>query len=218
MVKENPCDLVGSIHVPESLPEFFTEEEFGKLLEGAKTYPRNTERNAALLEFIYASGCRREEVSNMDADLISYGKDPFATVKQGKGKRDRLVLLGDRFSRAWEAYLKVRSRALSKWERPLEKAAFVTHDGRRMSPAAIYDVIRQLCRHAGVKVLYPHAIRHSAATHMLNNGDNLENIREQLGHRSLSTTQVYLHVALERRREQYRKSHPAASSSPPATS
>jgi integrase/recombinase XerC len=215
VVKDNPCEMVDSIHVPEYIPEFFTQEEFRKLLEAARTYPENTERNVALLEFIYASACRRGEVAQMDVEDLYLGADSmFAKVRQGKGRRDRMALVGGDFASAWGSYEPIRARILAKWERPQEKAAFVTVSGRRMSPAAIYDVIRQLCRHAGVRVLYPHAIRHSAATHMLNNGDNLLNIKEQLGHRSLSTTQVYLHVALENRRAQYRKSHPGASSSP----
>jgi len=221
LVTENPCDMAPAIKVPEPLPEFFTEEEFGKLLGAAKTYPQNTERNLAILEFIYASGCRRGEVAALDAELIFLGAEPFVTVKMGKGRRDRLVLVGERFVQAWTAYLPVRARTLAKWERPQEKAAFVTVEGKRMSDAAIYDVVRQLCRHAGVRVLYPHALRHSSATHMLNHGADLMDIKEQLGHISLSTTQKYLHVALERRRSQYRKSHPAAgpdASSSPSTS
>jgi site-specific recombinase XerD len=214
VVKDNPCEMVDSIHVPEYIPEFFTEEEVRKLLAAARTYPQNTERNVAIIEFIYASGCRRSEVAKMDVGDLFLGSDMFAKVSQGKGRRDRMALVGDDFAGSWKVYGPIRARTLARWERPQEKAAFVTVNGRRMSPEAIYDVIRQLCRHAGVRVLYPHAIRHSAATHMLNNGDNLLNIKEQLGHRSLSTTQVYLHVALESRRAQYRKSHPGASSSP----
>ena len=219
MVKDNPCEMVDSIHVPQSIPEFFTEEEFGKLLSGTKVYPRNTERNVAMLEFIYASGCRRAEVSGMDVDLI-WKSESCAKVKMGKGRADRLVLLGERFFQAWEGYSAVRARTLARWERPQEKAAFVTKEGKRIDPETIYYTIKRLCRFAGVRELYPHAIRHSAATHMLNNGDDLENIREQLGHISLSTTQVYLHVALERRRKMYLKSHPGASPSPspPSTS
>ncbi len=217
VVKDNPCEMFGSIHVPDYNPEFFTEGELKKLLDAARTYPKNTERNVAILEFIYASACRRGEVATLNADQIFLGKEMFAKIDQGKGKRDRLVLLGGRFAAAWEVYSPIRARLLAKWERPQEKAAFVTVEGGRMSPEAIYDVIRQLCRHAGVRVLYPHAIRHSAATHMLENGENLLNIKEQLGHRSLSTTQVYLHVALGARREGYRRSHPGASSSSPST-
>ena len=209
--------MVDSIHVPEPTPEFFTEEEFGKLLAGTRAYSRNTERNVAMMEFIYASGCRRAEVSALDVDRLILEKDPFATVKMGKGRRDRLVLLGDRFVKAWSEYAPVRARALARWERPQEKAAFCTNDGKRIDPETIYYTVRRLCEYAGVRVLYPHAIRHSAATHMLNNGDTLLNIKEQLGHRSLSTTQVYLHVALESRRAAYRKSHPGASASPPAS-
>lgn len=217
VVKENPCEMVGSIQVPDYNPEFFTQEEYDKLLEATKRYRKNTERNVALLEFIYASGCRRGEVAKLNLEDLFLGKEMFANVKMGKGRRDRLALLADRFALAWDAYLPVRARTLAKWERPQERAAFVTHGGKRMSPETIYYTIKRLCGYAGVRELYPHAIRHTAATHMLNNGADLLDIKEQLGHRSLSTTQVYLHVALDRRRERYRRSHPAASG-PPSSS
>jgi len=211
VVKDNPCDMVPAIKVDKPLPQFFTEEEMEKLRKAARSYRFDRKRNVAILEFIYASGCRRGEVSKLDIDDIHAGENAFATIRETKGRRDRLVILDSpSFLKAWEAYLPIRARALAKWERPTEKAAFITKFGKRIGPNAVYDVIRALCEHAGTRVLYPHAIRHSAATHMLNNGADLLDIKEQLGHKSLSTTEVYLHVALERRRAQYRKSHPAA--------
>lgn len=211
LVRDNPCELVGSIKAAEKLPVFFTQDETQKLLDGARSFVENRERNVALLEFIYASGCRKGEVSRLNAEDIHGGKDPFALVKLGKGKRDRLVMLSHQFMKAWESYQPARARLLAKWECPTEKAAFLTFKGTRMDGQCIYYNIRQLCIHAKVRVLYPHAIRHTAATHMLNNGADLMDIQSQLGHSSLSTTQVYLHVALERRRAQYRRSHPSAS-------
>lgn len=221
VVKENPCELVPSIKIDRSLPQFFSEGEMMKLREAAKTYSRDVERNTALLEFVYASACRRGEVSRLNVQDLDLGDSSSARIRMTKGRRERLVILdAPSFISAWKAYAPIRAKLLSRWERPQEPAAFVTKYGKRMGGGGIRDVIKALCCHAGVRVLYPHAIRHSAATHMLNNGDDLENIREQLGHVSLSTTQVYLHVALDRRRAQYRKSHPAAAgpSSPPATS
>lgn len=210
VVRENPCDLVESIKRSHKLPQFFTEEEFGKLLAAARTH-HDRERNIALLEFVYASGARRAEVANLDVTDIFGGPNAYAKIRMGKGKVDRLVLLSDRFFKAWEAYLPIRKRHTLRWERPTETAAFVNRrTGKRMDGQSIYYTVKKLCKLAGIRALYPHAIRHSTATHMLNHGADLMDIKEQLGHSSLATTQVYLHVALERRREQYRKSHPAA--------
>lgn len=170
----------------------------------------------ALLEFIYASGARKNEVASLNiADLV-IGKQPYAKIVMGKGRQDRLVLLGDKFVKAWVEYLPVRQRHILRWENPKEQAAFVNQrTGRRADGQSIYWTVKKLCRLAGIRSLYPHAIRHSCATHMLNHGADLMDIKEQLGHSSLATTQVYLHVALERRRAQYQKSHPSAQEPPP---
>lgn len=223
LIAENPCELVPSIRVPKKKPKFFSEEEMATLRRATLAYQQNTERNVALLEFVYATGCRRSEVSALDTGCLHLTGDPYALIK-GKGKEDRLAILDSPgFIKAWTAYLPVRARILSKWERPQEKAAFVTCDGKRMDPETVYYTVKQLCKHAGVRELFPHAIRHSTATHMLNGGADLMDIKEQLGHVSLRTTEMYLHVSLARRRAQYRKSHPGAAdpalpSSPPSTS
>lgn len=213
VVKENPCELVPAIKADERLPDFFTEEEIGKLRQAAATESGyEAVRNAAILEFIYASGCRRGEVSRLDVEDVHIGPNTYATIKHTKGRRDRMAILDSPgFVQAWEAYLPVRARALARWERPTEKAAFISQrGGTRIEPWGVWSAIKILCQRAGVRELYPHAIRHSAATHMMNHGADLIDIRDQLGHRSLSTTEIYLHVALERRQAQYRKSHPAA--------
>jgi site-specific recombinase XerD len=218
---QNPCELVPAIKVSRKKPKFFPEEEMLKLREKTLSYPQNRDRNVALLEFIYASGCRRSEVADLDISDLHLDGNPFAKIR-GKGLEERLAILeSPPFLNAWKSYLPIRARILAKWERPQEKAAFVTVNGERMDPETVYYTVKQLCKNAGVRNLFPHAIRHSTATHMLNGGADLMDIKEQLGHESLRTTEMYLHVSLARRRAQYRKSHPAAgpdASSSPATS
>jgi site-specific recombinase XerD len=168
-----------------------------------------------MLEFIYASMARRNEVADLDVTDLFLTGEPYATIRNGKGNRDRLVLLGARFVKAWTEYLPVRQREILRWENPKEQAAFVNRrTGRRADGQSVYWTVKKLCKLAGIRELYPHAIRHSGATHMLNRGADLMDLKEQLGHSSLATTQVYLHVALERRRAQYQKSHPAAGERP----
>lgn len=215
VVSENPCELVPPIRVPEHNPEFFTQEEAARLLKAARTYPLNMERNVALLEFLYASGARRSETAALNVDDIFDGEIPFCRIRMGKGRKDRDVLLTPQFMKAWRTYSKVRTRILAKWERPLEKAAFVSREGRRLGGKGVYLTVTALCRHAGVRELYPHAVRHTAATHMLDGGDDLMDIKEQLGHKSLATTQIYLHVSMKRRWEKYRQAHPGAQEADP---
>lgn len=215
IVARNPVDTVGPIKVHRPARKFYSEADAQRLLSAAETYPQNRERNIALLQFLYASGCRRSEVANLDMDDLSLNESyPHATVRHGKGNKDRIVILGDHFRAAWEAYLPIRARVLAKWERPQEKAAFVTCTGKRLDPETIYYLLGKLCRHAQLKFLGPHAIRHSAATHMLNGGADLMDIKEQLGHNNLNTTQGYLHVAIGRRAKRYMQSHPNALGSP----
>lgn len=211
IVQRNPCDLLGGFKVPRPSPKFYSEEQTAALLEAARTSPVMPERNLALIEFIYASGCRRSEASNLNAaDLFLNDGASYARIRNGKGGKDRMAILGDAFVEAWRAYEPIRAAILFKYGRPTEPAAFVTVSGSRVHRDTIYYQFAELCKRAKVPVLGPHAMRHSTATHMLNNGADLMDIKEQLGHASLSTTQVYLHIAFERRLERYQRTHPNA--------
>lgn len=213
LVAENPCELVGSIKVPERLPVFYDESEMQALLAAVRIYPENTERNTALVEFLYATACREEELTNIDVGDIHVGPKPWALIRRGKGKRDRVVFLTAEAVAAWEAYQPVRARHMAAWESPREQAAFLAVKNRklrRISPHGVYDMLSTLCGFAKVRDLGVHAVRHAAATHMLNAGMDLMTLKEILGHKCLTSTQIYLHVSTERMRAQYEKAHPRA--------
>ena len=211
-MESDPFDLITLPKKEKRLPRFLTEGEVGKLQD----YNRPEEVNArekgyyfalrdfALFELVYSSGLRRSEASGLnvgDLDLYS----GFARV-MGKGSRERLVPVGDKALAALREYLASRPKPLGNGL-PL----FLNHKGGRLTGAGIALIFRKMARRARfARPVNPHSVRHSFATHLLDNGCDLKSVQEMLGHKNLQTTEIYTHVSLERLKEVYDKAHPRA--------
>lgn len=168
-------------------------------------------RDHAILEVLYGSALRVSELTGLDRDDVDLDR---ATVRVlGKGSKERVVPFGVPARRAIEAYLSrgrpaLTARATTSGQ---GRALFVGTRGARISPRSVYDIVaRELGEVLGTTRVGPHALRHSAATHLLDGGADLRAVQEMLGHASLGTTQIYTHVSSERLAATYRLAHPRA--------
>jgi len=226
LISASPVAGLRSPKRAKRLPSFLGKDDAGRLLDGASGGEGETDAALAraLCEVLYGAGLRISEACHLDlADVESEANGARITVRQGKGRKDRIVPLG---SKAWQAlrdYFPVRLQRLAgtgdgesaggrgarRSHRAVEASAlFVTRRGRRLGPR----VARRLLAHrealTGVPAVSPHALRHSFATHLLGEGADLRAIQELLGHASLRTTQRYAHVNIDHLMAVYDKSHP----------
>ncbi|MDY0909525.1 tyrosine recombinase XerC [Microbacterium sp. CFBP9034] len=170
-------------------------------------------RDHALLELLYGAAVRVSELCGLDVDDIDHRRRTLRVL--GKGSKERVVPFGGAAARALEAYL-VRGRPalLARREEAVastaRSAVFLGARGARLGPRAVYDVVSRILGPELGAMVGPHALRHSAATHLLDGGADLRAVQEMLGHASLGTTQIYTHVSSERLTATYRLAHPRA--------
>ena len=185
------------------LPRFLSEREMEDLLDAALKEGRFSARDKAVMELLYSSGLRRSEVSRLNVGDVDF----FSGVARvlGKGGAERLVPVGTRSLAALRRYLDKRTGA--QGGDPL----FLNWRGRRLSDQGVAVILKRWMSAAGWhKKVTPHVFRHSFATHLLNKGCDLRSVQEMLGHKNLSTTQVYTHVSLDRLKSVYGEAHPRA--------
>ncbi|HYF56045.1 MAG TPA: tyrosine-type recombinase/integrase [Salinarimonas sp.] len=203
LVESNPFADLEPIRHEKKLPEVLGVSDTSRVLEAADNL-----RDRALLEFVYATGARRGETRGVDLrDLRMDGPSPVVTLRKGKGRKERVEPLTDTAVQAIREWLPERTAILERLGRLGEQALFVSRRGNRMSESAIYDAIAKAGRLAGIKV-YPHLVRHSIATHLLDGGMDLREIQEFLGHENLQTTQIYTHVSVLGLIKAVKKAHP----------
>lgn len=165
-------------------------------------------RDAAMLELLYAAALRVSELCGIDLDDLDRSARTVRVL--GKGAKERVVPYGAPAADAVDAYL-VRARPVLAARGSPSPALFLGARGARLGPRAVYDVVRRTLGPAlGTDAIGPHALRHSAATHLLDGGADLRSVQELLGHASLGTTQIYTHVSTERLTATYRLAHPRA--------
>ena len=202
---------------PRRLPKAITIEDVERLLDAAgpgpddlSTEPRLL-RDRALLEFLYGTGARISEATGLDIDELQLDTDPVVRLI-GKGGKHRVVPAGRYAVRALEAYL-VRARpGLAKASRraSASPAVFLNARGGRLTRQGAWGVLHAAAARAGQPEVSPHTLRHSFATHMLDGGADIRVVQELLGHASVTTTQVYTLITVDRLREVYATSHPRA--------
>ncbi|MCR2825368.1 tyrosine recombinase XerC [Microbacterium sp. zg.Y909] len=196
-----------------TLPRVATADGVGTVLDDMRARaeegdPRDL-RDAAMLELLYGAGLRVSELCGADVTDLDRAA---ATVRVlGKGSKERVVPYGRPAARALDAYL-VRGRpALTARKDVPTTALFLGLRGARIGPRAVYELVsREIAPLVGADTVGPHALRHSAATHLLDGGADLRAVQEMLGHASLGTTQIYTHVSGERLAAAYRLAHPRA--------
>jgi len=203
-LKSNPILILSSPKLDKHLPQFMTEEEVAKLIESAFAKDEKDERglrDRSILETFYSTGMRISELVSLniqDVDFIS-----GIAKLMGKGKKERIVPIGDTAIAVLRKYLKKRKKQ--------NQALFLNKNGRRITTRGVRDIVEKYIHRAGIKDgVSPHTLRHSFATHLLNRGADLRTVQELLGHANLSTTQIYTHLTTERLKSVYDKAHPHA--------
>ena len=164
-------------------------------------------RDAAMLEILYASGARVSELCGLDLEDIDYSRQTIRVL--GKGNKERTIPIGNPAMRALEVWLKEGRESLASAKS--ERAVFLGARGKRIDQRTVRTMVyHALAALEGVERMGPHALRHSAATHLLEGGADLRTVQEILGHASLATTQIYTHVSTERLQKAFKQAHPRA--------
>jgi integrase/recombinase XerC len=208
----NPFTDIRTLRAEKRLPSFLFEEEMSRLLElparGAGEDPFLALRDRAVLEMLYSTGCRISELVSLDVTDLNL-KDRTALVL-GKGSKERIVYIGREALGVLREYL-LRRRVRAAADADSARALFLNGKGTRLTDRGVRFVLGAYLRAAGLgKRVTPHTFRHSFATHLLDRGADIRAVQELLGHASLSTTQVYTHVGVERLKKAYRRAHPHA--------
>lgn len=211
VVRDNPAVALRSPRIHRSAPRFLTIDETLRVIESpsndAARETRLSARDRAMLELMYAAGVRVSELAGLDLAQLDLVERTGRVV--GKGDKERRIYFGEAAARAVDAWLVERPRCVDAQGGQDPHALFLSRYGRRLTVRQIENVVRRYGSLGAERAdLHPHALRHSAATHLLDAGADLRGIQEMLGHASLSTTQRYTHVSLDRLMEAYAKSHP----------
>lgn len=209
ILEKNPADLVSSPKIENRLPTTITVDEAFSLVEAPKSDKPLEKRNRAILEVFYSTGIRVSELVGLDLDSVDFDTGVIKVL--GKGGKERISLLGSKAMAALNDYLTNGRERLINKDTCSERALFLNARGARLTPRSIERIVDRYVKIAGVnKKISPHSLRHSFATHMLDSGADLRSIQEFLGHASLSTTQKYTHVSVDKLMEVYDRAHPRA--------
>jgi len=206
-LETNPAKAIRSPKIPKRVPKFLTVDEVFALLSAPKGVTVLELRDKAILELFYASGLRLSELIALNLEHIDLDQ-PMVRVL-GKGNKERLVPMGKNAVASLKIYFDKRKILLNG--RGDDRAIFLNKSGTRLSARAVERLIDKYLKRTGIqKKVTPHVLRHTFATHLLNSGADMRGIQELLGHASLSTTQRYTHVELDKLMEIYDKTHPKA--------
>lgn len=204
-IEADPSLLLECPRLGQRLPEVLTLEEIDAMLAAIDLSTTEGMRNRAIIEVLYSCGLRVSELVNLEISKI-YAEERFLLV-HGKGNKERIVPMGQSAIDAISEYLPERSNLDIK---PGEDhILFLNRRGKRLTRVMIFYIVRQLAELAGVKkVISPHTLRHSFATHLLEGGANLRAIQQMLGHESIATTEVYIHIDRSHLRDEILRCHP----------
>lgn len=203
-IVENIFMLINPPKRKSRLPQYLTYQQFSTLVSLCTTDDFIGIRDKAILEVLYSTGCRAQEIVDLNYNEV---KGRSEILIRGKGKKYRVVFLVDIARQALERYYYKRKEVIFN----TEPALFVNDKGERISRRSLYYLVRKyekkLTSHTKLSV---HLFRHTFATHLLDEGANLREVQELLGHEQLSSTQIYTHVSIERLKSAYRDAHPHA--------
>jgi integrase/recombinase XerD len=208
-ISQDPTEALGFPRVGRSLPKFLSKEEVSLLLDSAYRQDGNeARRDATILELLYATGLRVGELVSLNVVDIDLQESYIRCW--GKGSKERIVHLYPKALEELKDYLSQARLALVKTHKA-ETALFVNHRGERLTRQWVWNILKTYGEKAGISQrITPHTLRHSFATHLLQNGASLRHVQELLGHSSISTTQVYTHLTGNHLHKEYEKSHPRA--------
>ncbi len=200
-IKENPAVLLSTPKLDKKLPNFLTENEMTLLIEAPVLDKEAGFRDKAILETLYSAGLRVSELVGLNIENVDF----FGNVVKvmGKGKKERIVPIGDVALKSLKDYLDRRKKK--------SNILFLNKNGTRLTARSVGNIVHKCINLTSAhKSISPHVLRHSFATHLLNRGADLRSVQELLGHVNLSTTQIYTHVTTERLKSVYNKAHPRA--------
>jgi len=205
ILKENAASLLESPRIMRSLPEVMNAGEVTKILAVPNTRNLLGTRDKAVLELMYATGMRVSEV--VELVLEGLNLDVGFVRCSGKGGKERIVPIGREAKGALSSYLsKSRPKLCGKSQ---ERHLFLSRLGKKISRQSFWKMLKKYARLAGIKKdITPHTLRHSFATHLLENGADLRSVQEMLGHADISTTQLYTHINKTRLKGIHKKYHP----------
>lgn len=208
-IRRNPAEVLEAASRGLHLPKVLSVQEVERLLDEPNLGTLDGYRDKTMLELLYATGMRVSELVNVPVKNVDM-KMQYVIV-MGKGSKERMLPLGRTALHYLEDYLSVVRPQLLHGKPDAAAELFVTGWGGPMTRERFYEIIVAYGKSAGIsKRVTPHMLRHSFATHLLNNGTDLRIVQELLGHADISTTQIYTHLDVERLREVYDKTHPRA--------
>jgi len=208
LVDAEPLSTLSSPKLEKRLPTFLTHEEMAWLIEAPDTSTPYGLRDRAILELLYAAGVRVSEIVALDLKDIDLGSRQIRVW--GKGSKERMVLMGRPAAEALKLYLDLgRIRLEGK---AYTQAVFLNRFGERIAERRIQHIIKKYAQQAGLEMrVFPHIMRHTFATHLLDGGADLRVVQDLLGHARLSSTQIYTHVTQSQIRRNYLAAHPRSS-------
>jgi integrase/recombinase XerC len=204
-IKSSPAASLLTPKIEKKLPLFLSADDAVKLLESPDVTDDMGLRDKAILETLYSTGIRVSELCGLDKEDIDFISGVLKVY--GKGKKERLVPIGDKALRSIRTYFeKIKVSDINE-----KKPTFINKSKRRITDRAVRRIVDKYIRKTSLNEnISPHSLRHSFATHMLDRGADLRSVQELLGHANLSTTQIYTHVTTDRLKAIYEKVHPRA--------
>lgn len=208
ITEQDPTYHIEMPKVTQTLPDVLSLEEIEKLLAAPNTVKPQGVRDVAMLELLYGTGMRVSELIALNMEQI-HASMGFVRII-GKGNKERIVPLGQTALKVYEQYINEARPKLSK-NYPATDALFINQRGKRLTRQGCWKLLKQHAQNAGLtKTMTPHVLRHSFATHLVENGADLRAVQEMLGHADIATTQIYTHVSKVRLSEVYKQFHPRA--------
>ena len=205
-IKEDPTEGIQSPKIEKRVPSVLTSKEVALLLDQPKDVDLKGTRDKAMLEFAYATGMRVTEIISLNIEDVNLERG-YATCKNGK--KERTIPLGNMSLKALKDYVENARDIMIKDEN--EKALFVNVNGQRLTRQGFWKIIKYYKEQAHIeKDITPHVLRHSFATHLLQNGADLKSIQTMLGHSDILSTQIYMQFQDETLKNVYKKAHPRA--------
>lgn len=204
-LNDNPARHIVSIKTPSKLPVYFKEEQLNTLIDNGKiTDDFSSLRDMMVIELLYSTGIRRSELINLTIDSIDFSGRSIKVL--GKQNKERIIPLSDKLEDSIRKYIEIKEKQFGYEGTHL----IVTDKGAKAYPKLIYRIINNGLSGLTGSIKSPHILRHTFATHMLNNGADLNSIKEILGHANLTATQIYTHNTIDKLKKVFIEAHPRA--------
>lgn len=205
-IEQDPSELLEGPRKSKHLPTVLTLDEINRMMAAIDLSSNEGHRNRAMMEMLYGSGLRVSELVNLQLSKM-YRNEHYMLI-DGKGSKQRLVPISPVAEKWFDYWL--QERATWPYKPEFKDYAFVNRYGRPLTRAMVFTIVRRLCAEAGItKTVSPHTLRHSFATHLLQNGADLRIIQQLLGHEDLATTEIYTHLDIQDLRQAILQCHPA---------